>query len=126
VPRIRDNLSTDKEDAMAEAFTTGSWVPNEGEEREFIAAWSEFAQWASTMPGARAVRLARDLRDPGRFVSFAGWDDLEAVRAWKGSDEFKPRMSRVQQHVDKFNPTELEVVAVFESGAARLAPEPAR
>lgn len=111
---------------MAEAYTTGSWVPNEGEEGEFITAWSEFAQWASTMPGAGMVRLARDLRDPNRFVSFARWDDIDAIRAWKSSDEFKPRMSRVQRHVDKFNPTELEIVAVFENGEARLAPEPAR
>jgi heme-degrading monooxygenase HmoA len=103
---------------MAEAYTTGSWVPNAGEEDAFIAAWSEFAKWASTMPGAGRVRLARDLRDPGRFVSFARWENIEAIRGWKGSDEFKPRMSRVQQHVDKFNPTELEVVAAFENGGA--------
>jgi heme-degrading monooxygenase HmoA len=103
---------------MTEAYTTGSWVPNAGEEDAFVEAWSEFAQWASTMPGAGKVRLARDLREPERFVSFARWEDIEAVRAWKGSEEFKPRMGRVQQHVDKFNPTELEVVAAFEHGSA--------
>jgi heme-degrading monooxygenase HmoA len=111
---------------MAEVYATGAWVPNAGEEDAFVAAWAEFAQWASTMPGAGTLWLTRDLRDPERFVSFSHWEDIEAVRAWRSSDEFKPRMSRVQQHVDKFNPTELEVVAVFESGVARLAPEPAR
>lgn len=103
---------------MSDVYTTGSWVPNAGEEEAFVAAWSEFASWASTMPGAGTVRLARDLRDPDRFVSFARWESFEAMRGWKDSAEFKPRMGRVQQHVDKFAPTELEVVAVFENGAA--------
>jgi heme-degrading monooxygenase HmoA len=39
------------------------------------------------------------------------WSSIEEVRAWKGSAEFKERMSRVQNHIDKFTPTELEVVA---------------
>ena len=55
--------------------------------------------------------LARDVREEGRYVSFLGWDDMEAVRGWKAHSEFKERMSRVQQFVDKFAPTELEVVA---------------
>jgi heme-degrading monooxygenase HmoA len=54
--------------------------------------------------------LARDVRDPERFVSFVAWDSLEAVRAWKTSPGFRPRMARVQEHIDKFAPTELEVV----------------
>jgi len=51
------------------------------------------------------------VRAEGRFVSFLGWDDMQSVRGWKGHPEFKERMSRVQQFVDKFAPTELEVVA---------------
>jgi heme-degrading monooxygenase HmoA len=96
---------------VGEVYTTGSWRPNAGEEEAFVAAWREFAEWASAMPGAGTVRLSRDLRDPGRFVSFARWESIGAVRDWKGSPEFKERMSRVQRFVDKFAPTELEVVA---------------
>ena len=103
---------------MSDVYTTGVWVPNAGEEEAFAEAWSEFAKWASTMPGAGRARLTRDLRDPERFLSFAGWESIDAVRAWKSSPEFRPRMRRVQQHVDKFAPTELEVVAAFESGVA--------
>jgi hypothetical protein len=44
-------------------------------------------------------------------VSFVGWRDMPALRAWKDHAEFKERMSRVQVFVDKFAPTELEVVA---------------
>lgn len=107
-----------EEAVLTEVYTTGVWTPNAGEEDAFVAAWAEFARWASEMPGAGTVRLTRDLRDPGRFVSFAAWESIEAVRAWKSSPEFKERMSRVQQYVDQFAPTELEVVAAVDRGVA--------
>lgn len=96
---------------MGSVYTTGSWRPFAGEEESFLREWQEFMGWAATLEGAGRGILARDLRDPGRYVSFMEWDDLEAVRTWKGSEEFKPRMSRVQAHVDRFEPTEIEVVA---------------
>ena len=96
---------------MADVYTTGSWTPFEGQEDAFLERWEEFAAWAASLPGAGAAVLARDLRDPARFVSFMAWSDIESVRAWKGSEEFKPRMSRVQEHIETFAPTELEVVA---------------
>lgn len=97
---------------MASVYTTGSWRPYAGQEEEFLREWQTFMDWAASLPGAGRGILARDLRDPGRYVSVVEWDDLHAVRAWKGSAEFKPRMSRVQAYVDRFEPTELEVVAV--------------
>ncbi len=96
---------------MGEVYTTGSWRPFAGQEEAFLAEWKAFMDWACSLPGAGRAVLARDLRDPERFVSVAVWDSLEAVQAWKGSPEFKPRMARVQAHVDKFAPTELEVVS---------------
>ncbi len=101
---------------MADVYTTGSWKPFPGQEEPFVEAWTEFVRWASELPGAGKALLARDLRDPERFVSFMEWESIEAVRAWKGSPEFKERMGRVQQYIDKFAPTELEVVAA--SGVA--------
>jgi heme-degrading monooxygenase HmoA len=97
---------------MGEVYTTGSWKPFAGRDAVFLEEWREFMAWACSLPGARRATLARDLRDPGRYVSFAAWDDLESVKAWKASPEFKPRMARVQEHVDRFAPTELEIVAV--------------
>jgi heme-degrading monooxygenase HmoA len=102
---------------MSAIYTTGSWKPNPGSEEAFVEAWSEFAAWASAMPGAGELRLVRDLHEPGRFVSFGDWQDLERVRAWKSSPEFRERMARVLQHVDDFGPTELELVATAEQGA---------
>jgi heme-degrading monooxygenase HmoA len=96
---------------MASVYTTGSWRPFAGQEEDFLREWQAFMEWAASLPGAGRGILARDLRDPGRYVSFMEWEDLEAVRAWKSSEEFKPRMSRVQSHVDRFTPTEIEIVA---------------
>ena len=97
---------------MGEVYATGSWKPFEGQEEAFLEEWREFMAWACSLPGAGRAVLARDLRDPERFVSFSTWDSIESVKAWKSSPEFKPRMSRVQEHIDKFAPTELEVVVV--------------
>jgi heme-degrading monooxygenase HmoA len=99
---------------MAEVYATGSWKPFAGSEEAFLEEWKAFMAWACSLPGARRAVLARDLRDPGRFVSLSAWDDLESVKAWKSSPEFKPRMSRVQAHIDTFAPTELEIVAVVD------------
>ena len=101
---------------MAPVYTSGVWGPHPGEEEQFIAAWTEFARWGSTLEGAGQFRLLRDLREPGQFVSIVEWESMAALKAWKGSPDFKPQMGRVQEHVDKFAPTELEVVAAVEDG----------
>jgi heme-degrading monooxygenase HmoA len=103
---------------MPDAYTMGSWKPFPGQEDAFIEAWTEFASWATGFSGSGMARLARDLREPDRFLSFLDWDSIEAVRSWKSAPEFKERMSRVQKHIDKFAPTELELVASCTSGAA--------
>ncbi len=103
---------------MPDVYTTGSWKPFPGQEEPFVEAWLEFVKWASERPGAGTAFLTRDLRDPERFVSLMDWETIEEVRAWKTSPEFKERMSRVQQHIDKFAPTELEVVAACRAGVA--------
>jgi heme-degrading monooxygenase HmoA len=92
-------------------YTTGFWEPFPGQEDAFVAAWKEFAGWTAGLDGAGSGILARDVRTERRFVSFFEWDDMDAVRGWKGHSEFKERMSRVQQFIDKFAPTELEVTA---------------
>ena len=45
---------------MSEVYSSGSWKAKDGEEKEFEAAWTEFAQWLSTMPGAGTARLVKD------------------------------------------------------------------
>ena len=101
---------------MSEVFTMGTWRPKEGQEEQFVAAWSEFARWASEFEGASTLRLTRDLAEPGRYISFAPWTGVDPVRAWKNSPEFRERMGRVQQHVAEFTPVELETITRVEAG----------
>ena len=91
---------------MYEIFTSGRFEVEPGNEDAFVAAWSEFAVWVSQQAGAQTLRLFRDVRNPGRFVSFGQWDAAEAVRAWKSSDEFKERIGRVVRQATEFEPTE--------------------
>lgn len=102
---------------MSEVYTTGSWKPSPGSADAFIEAWKTFAAWASGQPGAGTLRLVHDLHEPGRFVSFGAWGSIDEVRAWKQSPEFRERMARVLQHVEVFEPTELELVAAAEHGS---------
>jgi heme-degrading monooxygenase HmoA len=103
---------------MAEVYSSGAWKAKPGEEEEFVRAWTEFAKWVSDQSGAGPVRLTRDLADPGRFLSFAPWESMEAMQDWKASPEFKEHMGQVQAHVAEFAPSELELVAKLEEGTA--------
>ncbi len=99
---------------MSVIYTSGNWKPNHGSEEAFVAAWKQFAAWASSMPGAGRLQLVRDLREPERFVSFGDWGSIDQVRDWKSSPEFRERMARVLQHVDEFHPAELTLIASAE------------
>jgi len=101
---------------MDELYTHGTWEPYPGKEEAFVEAWAEFAGWASSRPGAGALALTRDTREQGRFVSFGAWETSEAVRGWKGSQEFRERMAHVLEHVNEFHPTELALIATAKQG----------
>jgi heme-degrading monooxygenase HmoA len=98
---------------VPEFVTTGEWFAKGGQEDAFMDAWEAFVSWARTMPGAGSFRLTRDLGDPSRFVSFGSWTDLESAHAWKSDPGFPPLMGKVQEHVARFSPAELEVVRLL-------------
>jgi heme-degrading monooxygenase HmoA len=91
---------------MYEIFTYGRFEIEPGNEQAFVDAWSTFAAWASERPGAGRLRLLRDVRNTGRFVSVGEWEDADAVRAWKSSAEFKKRLGAVVRQAAEFDPTE--------------------
>jgi heme-degrading monooxygenase HmoA len=109
---------------MYEIFTHGRFEVAAENEQPFVAAWSEFAAWASQRPGAGTLRLVRDVRNPGRFVSFGQWDDAEAIRAWKSAPEFKERIGRVVKQAIEFEPTELVTLAKVAGGTVEAHSPP--
>jgi heme-degrading monooxygenase HmoA len=109
---------------MYEIFTQGRFEVEPGNEEAFVAAWSEFAAWASARPGAGTLRLVRDVRNAGQFISFGQWDDGDAVRAWKSSAEFKERIGRVVKQAREFEPTELVTLAKGTGGTVETFSPP--
>jgi heme-degrading monooxygenase HmoA len=103
---------------MPETYTMGVWRAKPGEEDLFVAAWAEFAEWMKTQPGVRMARLVRDLKEPAKFISFADWDGIESIHAWKATDEFKQRIATVKQHTDDFTAAEAELTIAIGQPAA--------
>lgn len=92
-------------------YSSGAWTVKEGEGEQFVEAWTEFARWLGTMPGAGTARLTQDLEEPAHYLSFAPWESVDEMHAWKSDPEFKDRMAEVQKHVSDFKPSEMEQVA---------------
>jgi heme-degrading monooxygenase HmoA len=109
---------------MYEIFSSGRFEVEPGNEDAFVEAWSEFAAWVSQQSGAQTLRLFRDVRHPGRFVSIGQWDDAEAVRAWKSSPEFKERIGRVVKQATEFEPTEYVTLAKVSDGTVEALSPP--
>jgi heme-degrading monooxygenase HmoA len=111
---------------MYEIFTLGRFEVGPENEEPFVEAWSEFAAWTSQRSGAGTLRLVRDVRNAGRFLSFGQWDNADVVRDWKASPEFKERLGRVVKQAKEFEPTELvTLVAVTGGRVERHSPPPA-
>jgi heme-degrading monooxygenase HmoA len=91
--------------------SSGTWTAKEGEGEAFVEAWTEFARWLTTMPGAGTARLTRDLSEPRRYLSFAPWENAEAMHGWKSAPEFQGRLAAVREHVAEFTPSEFELMA---------------
>jgi heme-degrading monooxygenase HmoA len=108
-----------------EIFTYGRFEVEAENEEAFVAAWSELAAFGSNIPGAMSMRLVRDVRNAGRFVSFAQWHDAEAVRAFKTSAEFKERLGRVVSQAKEFEPTELVTLLKATGGTVEPLSPPA-
>jgi heme-degrading monooxygenase HmoA len=107
-----------------EIFTYGRFEVAPENEEAFIGAWSEFAAWASTKTGTPTIRLTRDVRSVGRFVSIGHWDDAEAIQAWKSSDEFREKLGSVVRLAAEFEPTELVAVKRVSGGSVETFAPP--
>jgi heme-degrading monooxygenase HmoA len=106
---------------MNDIFTSGSWKTNPGSEEAFVDAWTEFATWASTMPGVGTLHLLRDLDASGRFLSFADWQSHRDVESWKSEPDFRERLAHVLQHVVDFDAREFGAVVTAQAGGSSLA-----
>jgi heme-degrading monooxygenase HmoA len=109
---------------MYEIFTYGRFEVDPANEEAFFEAWSEFAAWVSERPANHGIRLVRDVRNAGRFLSLGLWDDADAIAEWKSSPEFKQRLGRIVSLAKEFEPTELAVLRKAADGAVETLSPP--
>lgn len=92
-------------------FTSGTWVVPAGKEDDFVAAWTEFAEWTkANISGAGWVVLLRDAEQPNRFTSLGPWESAAHIEAWRASDGFRERLGRLEDMAETFDATRLERV----------------
>ncbi len=96
---------------MGVPYTLGIWDVREGHADEFIAAWTEFADWTKqNVRGAGWGKLLRDLDNENRFFTIGPWDSLEAIETWRKLDGWTQRVSRIRSLLTGFQPATLETV----------------
>ena len=79
---------------MSEEFASGNWCVSPGREEEFVARWTEFLEWTrAAAPGLGSARLIRDAEDPRHFISFATWENAEAMQQWRSLPGFADHLS---------------------------------
>jgi heme-degrading monooxygenase HmoA len=67
---------------------------------------------------AKARRLVRHVKEPAKLISFADWDGIESIHAWKATAEFKERIGRVKKHTDEFTAAEAELAVSIAEAAS--------
>ncbi|MGE5102630.1 MAG: putative quinol monooxygenase [Deltaproteobacteria bacterium] len=96
-------------------YTSGVWKVKAGHAEEFIAAWTEFAEWTRAhAAGVGWAKLLRDATDADRFVSLGPWESVEAINAWRALDGWKERITKIRELLVSFEALTLTLVVEVE------------
>jgi quinol monooxygenase YgiN len=91
--------------AAEQLYTSGSWTVVPGREDDFVAAWTELAEWtAAEVPGSSWATLIQRKDMPNCFVSFGPWRNAEAIDEWRASDGFQRRVGALREMLEDFSP----------------------
>jgi heme-degrading monooxygenase HmoA len=97
---------------MGQVYSVGLWTVKPGREDEFVAAWSEFAEWTRREISPTAVgTLLRDRETANRFVSFGPWESEEQMEAWRAHPGFGEQVAGIRELLENFSPGTFEQVA---------------
>jgi len=67
-------------------------------------------------PGSGQPTLLRDIDQPGRFVSFGAWQDLEQIEMFRHHPELGRHVARIRELLDNFTPMTFEAVIEPQDG----------
>jgi heme-degrading monooxygenase HmoA len=92
-------------------YVMGIWLLKPGRADEFVAAWTEFAEWTRQHPHMTGwAKLLRDVDNADRFISFGPWESMDAIYSWRALDGWKDRVDRILDMLIGFEPVTLEAV----------------
>lgn len=95
----------------ANLYTLGIWLVKPDREKDFIAAWKEFARWTiNNQNGAVSGTLLQDTQHPQRFISFGPWKDKESIEAWRQTPVFQVFLKKARALCDEIQPQMLKSV----------------
>jgi len=101
---------------MTQPYTCGIWTVKAGAQEQFVAAWTDLAEWTGReVQGSGRATLLRDRNAANRFVSFGPWESLEAIEHWRSLDGWQERVGRLRVLLDGFEPSTLELVVEVDS-----------
>jgi len=99
-------------------YTSGDWHVKPGREDEFVIAWHDFAQWTvDAIDSEGQGTLLRDAEDPSHYVSFGTWRDAETVERWRQSEDFRRKVSKIEDIVESMRIVTLDVASQTEMAA---------
>jgi heme-degrading monooxygenase HmoA len=94
-------------------YTSGEWFVKSGEEDAFFEAFRRSGVEDVDPPLEGLIQrpvLLRDLKTEGRFVSFAEWESLEAIDAFRARPDWGRMVEAMRQHLASSNIFTLERV----------------
>jgi len=88
---------------MGQAYSSGNWLVQEGNEEEFVSRWTAFTDWSlQNANGAVSFVLVRDSANPRLFLSLGAWETEQAVQAWRQTPEFEEMFGACRELCDEF------------------------
>ncbi len=83
---------------MSKTYTIRTWTIKRGRDKDFLAAWKDFAKWITSQDGAVGpARLFRDNLDPAHFVSIDSWQDETARDLIHAGVQFGKQSYKLEQ-----------------------------
>lgn len=88
---------------MADAYASGSWHVQSGQEDEFRRQWLGYIEWgqAAHPEGFERARLLQEDSSRSHFVSFIEWEGDESRSAWAEDPELPERVARLVDLCDQ-------------------------
>ena len=81
-------------------YSHGMWIVKNGQVKNFMALYKEFAEFAQKNYGLLEAGLLQEVGKTKYFVSFGLWENTKAAQKWKNSSEFEVYLTKFRELCD--------------------------